>query len=767
MKGQPHGRLRKERVTMDIKLQEHVAFHLTGKRVGVTLEAPEGLGLRPALLAPYKDLTTLRYDFPLVLAKTDAAADCVRSLSAVIDNLLQEVAPRGLDGERTRRHVLGLEREIRGLVAEGAKGPLSDLWETASKLLAAKGSKELTASLARARAALKVDGAVIGCEPDTPARLLTHAWQFVQQTKTRAFKAEIERLIMKLTEVLRADFVRSDAGRSAEQLRASFGTTHADDFDFEALSRMLSEAAPKATLPEGRRQRIEAALEVLRSQRFFEARGGTETPHSFVFDSCAAALYAYRRQLPEMVELIKAVTIAELEIEGRYIDSHHHVYFEEFDANSLRPQDLNLFPGYLVCIRAAGGPMGDNAGLMEVLSLGLPVKVLVQIDDILEEPSVSDGHFAFNARSARLASMAIGLNEVYVMQSSSSNLYQLRERILKGLQYPGRALFSVFTGASGRSAGLPPYLVAAAAMQARAFPAFTYDPSAGADWASRFTLEDNPQPELDWPVANFAYEDEARQKVSEDVAFTFVDFVACDPRYAKHLAGVPRALWNGSLVPVKESLGHDVNGFPEKVPYLMMVDRNEALHRVIVDDKLILAAQRCRDMWHGLQELGGIRNSYAERMLARERQAWEVEKQREIEAVRREARPATPAMAPVAAPSPAPAVAASTAPSPAPTASAQPAPQPSAPAVEEPKSDEASIETPRCTTCNECTLLNDRMFAYDENKQAYIKDITAGTYRQLVEAAESCQVSIIHPGKPRDLKEPGLEDLLKRAEPFL
>jgi hypothetical protein len=39
----------------------------------------------------------------------------------------------------------------------------------------------------------------------------------------------------------------------------------------------------------------------------------------------------------------------------------------------------------------------------------------------------------------------------------------------------------------------------------------------------------------------------------------------------------------------------------------------------------------------------------------------------------------------------------------------------------------------------------DKMFAYNENKQAYIADVTAGTYAQPVEAAESCQVSIIHP----------------------
>lgn len=33
--------------------------------------------------------------------------------------------------------------------------------------------------------------------------------------------------------------------------------------------------------------------------------------------------------------------------------------------------------------------------------------------------------------------------------------------------------------------------------------------------------------------------------------------------------------------------------------------------------------------------------------------------------------------------------------------------------------------------------------------------------------AEACQVSVIHPGKPRDPGEPGLDELLKRAEAFL
>jgi ferredoxin len=148
------------------------------------------------------------------------------------------------------------------------------------------------------------------------------------------------------------------------------------------------------------------------------------------------------------------------------------------------------------------------------------------------------------------------------------------------------------------------------------------------------------------------------------------------------------------------------------------------------------AARRCLLLWHRLQEHGGINESHALRALAQARAA----------------QAAQPVAAAAAAPAAAVAAVA------APAAAVAEAPTHSR--------DEAWIDTPRCPSCNECQLVNDRMFSYDERKQAYIKDITAGSYRQLVEAAESCQVAIIHPGKPRDPGEPGLEELLARAEPF-
>jgi hypothetical protein len=739
---------------MGPELQAHVAFHLTGKRLGAGLAAVDGRGLRPGLLARYGDLTQLRYDFPLVLVPGRADEGCIQSLSGLVNGVLQEIAPHGTEGERTRRHALRLEREMRTAAVGGNPGSLAQLWDAAAARIGTESDPALASSLRRARTALQVNGEVVDCTHDLPVRLITHAWTALQQRKAESFEQEVRRLIVKLSEILQADFLRSDAGRSAPRLKAAVGAAMEDAFDFDAMSSVLARVSGKDSLPESRRQRVQWALAELKSHQSLAKTGaGWPDLRSYVFTSCRDALAAFRNRMPEIIDLVKALAIAELEIEGSYLDATHDPFFADFDETSVGAKDLALLPDYLVCIRSEKLHALENAELTEILASEMPIKVVVQIDDILEEPSLRAGHLGFTAPAAQLGKMAMGLGTVYVLQSSSSHLYQMRRQILAGLRYPGPALFSAFAGSPHAAGALPPYLLAAAAMQSRAFPAFTYDPAAGTDWPSRFALDQNPQLEADWPAFEFGYEDEAHQSVSEQLAFTFVDFVACDPRYARHFAMVPRAEWNGSLVPVGRGLAGEAAA-SGKVPYLQMVDGDCVLRRVLVDEKLIAAAHRCRETWHSLQELGGIRKSQAEQLLARERKAWEEQKQREIDALKRDAWPAPGAAAPAA---------------PAPAAPAAPKAAPAAAEAAEPEkpSDEAYIETPRCTTCNECTNLNNRMFAYDANKQAYIADINAGTYRELVEAAETCQVSIIHPGKPRNSNEPGIADLLKRAEPFL
>lgn len=727
---------------MHAELKAHVAFHLTGRRPAADLDAVESLNLRPALLARYRDLASLRYDYPLVLVHGATGAAAIRTLTTIMNGVLREIAPQGVEGEQLRKHVLHLEREIRAQIAAGACGRLSALWTAAATRLAANDAS-IRESLERARAVLDFDGDVLDCQAATPALVLQRAWQDTHEIKADAFRKNVNRLIQKLSDILRSDFLRSDAGQSADSLKEAIGTAHAEVFDFAAMSRVLGKSLPHSPLPQGRRARIEWALTALKSQRFFDLpeRHAGKT-HTFVFDSCAGALKAYRERVPELVELAKAFAIAELEIDGLYVDAQHDPFFRDYGEDLLDAADIAVFPDYLVRVHAERLPPAEHERLDEIMSSQLPMKVLLQVDDLLDGAPGVGARPAFNTRVLRFGHSAMQANEAYVLQAAASHLYPFRGRIVDGMNYRGPALFSVYTGAAGRPGGLPPYLAAAAAMTSRAFPAYVYDPSAGANLAVRFHIDDNPDADRDWPVHAFAYEDEDHQSVRTDLAFTFVDWLACDPRGAVHFARVPPAQWDDRMVAAAECLDRNGKTTGDAIPYLLVVDAENCLHKVIVDGKLLKEARRCGEAWHSLQEMGGIHNSHARRLLERERQAWQEQQQAA----------ALHAPAPAAA---APAAAMSSA---APAAQAL---------VEEKRSDDPYIETARCSSCNECIQLNGTMFAYDGNKQAYIANPDAGSYRELVEAAESCQVSVIHPGKPRDPNEPGLEELMARAEPFL
>ncbi len=728
---------------MDADFQGQVTFYLTGRRSGTALESIEGLGLRPALLARFRDLSTLRYDYPLVLASDGS----VVSLSGLVDGKLAGLA-EDRDIERLRHHALRLERVIRKRVVPGSKARLSAIWrEAEGELLRDNKDSALEESLARLKTAPGIagmDGDVVACDRDLPDRLFTRVWEAGQGDKSRHMRGAIDHLLIKLRDIVLADDANSEEGLSAQRLRASVGRPFEEEIDFGAMSNLLTTAKPMVTLSRTRRERVERVIATLETQSFFPAGS------NFVFRSCGEALGAYAERLPKVLELAKALSIAGLEIDGRYKDGVHDAMFDALGASDLDPADLAKFPDYLVSVDAAKLDASETAKLMEALSSGLPVKVLVRTDEI-------------DSRVKQLSSAAMGLGGVYVLQSASSNLYRYRDRISRGLSYEGPALFCVYSG-TGESAGdLPPYLAAAAAMESRAFPAFTYDPSAGSDWASRFSLSDNPQADRDWPVHDLTYEDESLQRVSREVAFTLADFLGCDGRYARHFARVPNEKWNGSMISVPDSIAVESRGLPEKVPCLFMVDSENRLHLVLVDGKLIREARRCREQWRSLQELGGIHNSHAERLLESERRAWEERLTNEMSAAqaRETSVPGASPAAPLATAAASPGSEASAGATMTPAGPAAP-PQP----AEARRTDEAYVDSTRCTSCNECMKVNDRMFKYNGNKQAYIADLKAGTYADLVTAAENCQVAIIHPGKPWNPNEPGLEELLKRAEAF-
>ena len=747
---------------MSVEMQDMLHFHLTGKRGDAGIEDAAPRDVCPALLLPYRQLSKLRYDYPLILLDEDDSQAFVDTLSGVVSRLLREIAPEGIAGEQLRQHVLGLELRMRELVAGGFESSLAKLWEHAEKSLLAECENSeaelLKGDLATARFALRVDGQVVDCDDRLPSLLLQHAWTRVEESRTGGSLEQINSLIIGLRNILKVDDLKTKRSRTPRKLKQALGGRYKEALDFELMSELLDEAAPNNRLPADRRRRVKSALSILESQKFFvrtgrEKRAQDGSQYRFVFSSASNALKAYNERLPEMANVIKAIAIAELECENAYREAEHDAYFDRFGAQALAPADLALFPSYLICLQEDECGMRDRTMLMEMASSDLPMKILLQTSDALGEPSPIDRQLSYGA-FAQLANTFVALGDAYVLQSVSSNLYRNREELRKGMEFRGPAIFSILAYSDEPVTTLPAYLSAASALESRVFPAFSYDPAAGAGLVDRFRIDTNPEVGAAWPRRELCYEDEELQLITEDHAFTLVDLAVTDPRYSDHFVSVSRESWNDNMLPVADYLDLADEDTFEKIPFVPVVDTNNILRRLVVDEKLIRMASRCRDRWHVLQEQGGINNSYASAMLSKERIVWEEEKEKEIQTIRAE-------LAQVDQLKPIETVAVQ------PVMGDAEAPAPVADEVEPVISDDPYIETPRCTTCDECTNRNDRMFAYDDNKQAFLKDVDAGSYADLVEAAEACQVAIIHPGKPRNEAEPGLEDLMKRAEPFM
>ena len=232
---------------------------------------------------------------------------------------------------------------------------------------------------------------------------------------------------------------------------------------------------------------------------------------------------------------------------------------------------------------------------------------------------------------------------------------------------------------------------------------------------------------------------------------------------------------------------HEVDNF---VPYIWAVNRNNELRKLAVSRALIHACRDRLNFWHSLQEMAGIRSRYIEdaekriqaqanEEIANQIAQAKAEFEAQLEQVKTETAAnvmsrltdmllgmdlsgsALPAGVPVR--SAAPATDENTVQD---DSEIQREEQPEEVEEEIETFDEAWIDAPLCTTCNDCTDMNPLMFVYNDTNQAIIADLNAGTYQQMVEAAEICPSKCIHPGKPWDESEADLEDLMDRAAPF-
>jgi pyruvate-ferredoxin/flavodoxin oxidoreductase len=352
--------------------------------------------------------------------------------------------------------------------------------------------------------------------------------------------------------------------------------------------------------------------------------------------------------------------------------------------------------------------------------------------------------------------VAMAHRTTYVMQSTMAYSNHMIEGFVQGLMSRRPALFNLFTSCQpehgiGDDMG---HHQARLAVESRSYPLFRYDPDRGETLAECIDLDGNPAIDRDWPVTKVSYVERGRQKEME-LSTTFVDFAVTETRFRKHFRKIPRDSWNDDMVVVSDYLDLDVDDREGKVPYVWALDAKQELSRLLVADAMILSAEERRDFWHMLKDLAGadeIDSPDEGQLESRIRQ----------EVVQKIA---SGLMGLVDGDQSADLSGALSA--------AVSAAADSDLAVAEAPAEAASgdymapwIDTDECTACDECTIINPQIFAYNDDKKAYIKAPEGGPYRDLVKSAEKCTAQIVHPGLPRDRSAKDIDKWIKRAEKF-
>jgi pyruvate-ferredoxin/flavodoxin oxidoreductase len=415
-----------------------------------------------------------------------------------------------------------------------------------------------------------------------------------------------------------------------------------------------------------------------------------------------------------------------------------------------------------------------------------------------------------------LALIAIAHRGVYIHQTSQAAASHLLAGVLKGLHKRRPVLFNIYTPCPVEHGLADDWSQHAArlALESRAFPFLTYDPDGGASFADCLSLEGNPSPGDAWPTYSLKYLDNEDVEQTMELPVTIADWAATEVRFKQHFSEESSTDNPDEMMLFHEYLAATPEDREGRTPFIWTLTKDRKLRRLKASIEMVSLAEERQQFWSQLRQLAGLEipitihdtvTSEMESDFERRSNALRLEYESKIadlkatlptQIARRLAEglirnagssaavtdllaslpvlskpsgngsapsAAPPVAAPVLTPAPAPlAVATATPVAPAPVA----ATAATAVADDEPLVLEAYIDSVRCTSCNECTNLNNRMFAYNADKQAYVKDVTAGTFQQLVVAAERCPVSIIHPGSPLNPKEKDLPKWMKRAEKF-
>ncbi len=649
------------------------------------------------------------------------------------------------------------------------------------------------------------DGACLGCGEKTIMHLFTSVVEALMQPRVKAHVAKLEELIARLEKHLRLKLAESVDVSDTQAMDKAMDALRDQEMTLSNLTAALD--ANKVAMPLDsdwlkRVTQILARLKHLHWQYttgetgrgrsncgIINATGCTSVwastypynPYPFpwtnhLFQDCTSmAMGIFEGHMSKMAEGFKAVRMAELELNGGYNPAKHDEFLRYFKWTNFTDEEFYLCPPVVAV--GGDGSLFDIGfqNLSRMMMSGKPIKVMcldTQVYSNTGGQACTSGFFGQVSDMAQFGKAIKGKEEIrkemgligmahrtsYIMQGSTANTGHLLEGFIQGLMCKRPALFTIYAPCMpehGISDDLAKYQ-SKLAVESRAYPVFRYNPDLGKTYAECLDLEGNPSADEMWQSYTLSYVDEDGKPGALNMPLSFADFALSEARFRKHFKMAPRDTWNDDMIPLTDFIELSEDDREGKFPFVWAVDKKGRLSRVICAKPLVRSTEDRRDFWLMLRSLIGKTEKVDTAAIVKQAKA-EVAQQLAQGLLQMAGMSGAPvsAVLPVS-------VAAS-----APAANVQ--------AKQEVKGESGMsndgyvaprLDSNECTGCGECVMLNPSIFAWNEKKQACIKDANGGPYKDLVKAAEKCAARCISPGLPADRSEKGVDKLIARAEKF-
>ena len=641
------------------------------------------------------------------------------------------------------------------------------------------------------------DGACLGCGEKSVVHLFTGTVTALMQPRVKSHLKKLDGLIEQLESHIRLKLANTMDLSNASAIGEVVDSHTDSDLTLSELSANLDH--DETPLDRNWVKWVTQLLEKLRylKSQYTEGNGRAEmgivnatgctsvwgstfpyNPYPFPWashlfqDSPSMAMGLFEGHMVKMAEGFKAVRMAELELEGKYNPEIHDEFFTHFNWEQFSDEEFLLCPP--VVSVGGDGAMYDIGfqNLSRMMMSGVPIKVLVldtQVYSNTGGQACTSGFISQVSDMAPYGKTTKGKSEIrkemsliamshrtgYVLQGAISNVTHLLEGYIEGLNSRRPALFNIYSvcppehGVGDDTAEQQSKL----AVESRAYPLFKYDPDAGITFEECATIEGNPSMDNDWPSYHINYLDEDGNEASLEVPMTFADFALTEGRFRKQFRKAPPETWNDDMVALHEFLELDDDDREGLYPYIWAVDTKDRLMRVLVSEELVRSTEERRNFWRQLKSLTGVDQLVDTAAIAEQARVDMAQK-------------LTSSLLSLASGSSANDLAT--------VLTSTPSNGGNGSGVASGNGSNGAggdyepvwIDTPECTTCDECIEINEKIFAYDDNDRAIVLDPRAGSFKDIVRAAEKCTAGVIHPGTPFNPNEKDLDKLIKRAEKF-